>query len=82
VTRAPFTGTYTVNPDASTTIDICLTLPATFVRLIWQGAFSSSFRALRFIGTQFSGSSNPPSSGCDQPLVQLPNVTSGTAEKL
>jgi hypothetical protein len=75
VTRASFTGTYTVNPDASTTIDICINNPSTTVRVIWQGAFSSAFRALRFIQTQFAAD-------CSQPLTTQPNVTSGTGDKL
>jgi hypothetical protein len=75
VTRADFTGTYTVNADGSTTIDICINNPSTTVRVIWQGAFASGFHSLRFIQTQLA-------SPCTDPLTTQPNVTSGTGDKL
>jgi hypothetical protein len=75
VTRAPFTGTYTANQDGSATVDICLTLPSTTVRVIWQGAFAERGNTFRFVQTQLA-------SPCTDPLGTQPNVTTGTASKL
>jgi hypothetical protein len=75
VTRAAFTGTYTVNSDGSATVDICLTLPTSTVRVIWQGAFSLKGSSFDFVQTQLA-------SPCTDPLATQPNVTSGTANKL
>ena len=73
VDRAPLTGTYTVNSDGSTTLDICINVNGTQVRALFQGAFSNKFLDLRFVQTALGtcgGTSGPPL-----------NVTSGTAEK-
>lgn len=73
VDRAPLTGTYTVYPDGSATIDLCIDVSGTHVRVLWQGAFSNKFGNLRFVETALGtcgASSGPP-----------PNVVSGTAEK-
>ena len=73
VDRAPLTGTYTVNGDGSTTIDICINVSGRQVRSLFQGAFSNKFSNLRFVQTALGtcgGTSGPPL-----------NATSGTAEK-
>ncbi|MGB2876089.1 MAG: hypothetical protein WBB76_11535 [Gaiellaceae bacterium] len=74
VDRAPITGTYTVYPDGSTTLDICIQVGATPVRVVFQGAFSSKFSHLGFVETTLGtcgGTSGPP-----------PNANAGTADKL
>jgi hypothetical protein len=76
VTEAPYTGTYTVHGDGSASLDICITLPGPeTVRTLMEGAFSNSLRNLRLIQTQFA---DP----CNGALAQIPNITSGTADKL
>jgi hypothetical protein len=77
ITHAPYTGTYSVRSDGSVLIDMCISNPSGPVRVIVEGAFSNGFRSLRFlvseIGTTLS---------CSAALTQVPNTTTGTADKL
>jgi len=77
VTHVPYSGTYSVRSDGSVLIDMCISNPSGPVRAVFEGAFSSGFRSLRFlvseIGTTLS---------CTATLTQAPNTTTGTADKL
>jgi len=75
-TRSPYTGTYSVRPDGSVTIDICVTNNPSGqqFKAELEGAFSSSFRSLRLLLTQIGP--------CTGSLSQVPNITTGTADKL
>jgi len=77
VSHAPFAGTYAVRPDGSAALDICITLDqSTNVRVIFEAAFSNDFRHLRLVMMEIA---SPCVGGS---LGQVPNVTSGTADKL
>jgi hypothetical protein len=75
VSEAHFTGTYEVRRNGSAKIDICITLTASTVRTVYEGAFSGSFRHLRLVQTQIA-------SPCEGTLGPQPNVSSGTADKV
>jgi len=77
VTHAPYTGTYTMRPDGSVLIDMCISNPSGFVRVVLEGAFSNAFRSLRFLVSEIGNAL-----GCTATLTQVPNITSGTADKL
>ena len=77
VSHTTFTGTYTLRSDGSVTIDMCVANPSGLVRIILEGAFSNGFRSLTFlvseVGTTLS---------CTAALAQVPNTTTGSADKL
>ena len=75
VTRAHYSGKYAVHSDGSVTLDICVPT-STPVRVILQGAFSNAATHLRLLLTQIA---SPCPTGT---LNQVPNVTTGTADKL
>ncbi len=76
VMHATYAGTYIVRSDGSATLDICINNPSTTVRVILEGALSHSVRHLRLVLTEVTA---PCLGGT---LGQVPNITSGTAEKL
>jgi hypothetical protein len=76
VMHATYAGTYIVRSDASTTLDICINNPSSTVRVIFEGAFSDSVRHLRLVLTEVTA---PCVGGT---LGQVPNITSGTADRL
>ena len=76
-TRSPYTGTYTVRTDGSVTIDICVTNRPSGqqFKAELEGAFSNHFGSLMLLLTQIG-----PCTGGS--LSQVPNITTGTADKL
>ena len=75
VSHATYTGTYVLRADGSATLDICINQSPT-VKAEFEGAFSNAFRSLRLVLTQVAA---PCVSGT---LGQVPNITSGMADKL
>ena len=77
VTRAPISGSYTVYPDGSATLKVCIGLTAPFdTQAIWEGAFSTFFVHFRYIQTTIATPCNSVAP------IQSPTVTSGTADKV
>jgi len=71
-------GAYVVHSDGTVTVDTCITNhPSGQVFAAeFEGAFSNSFRSLRLLLTKIGSCNNPGS------LSQVPNITTGTADKL